>query len=175
MSAPSGAPGPGSLVIRRVRLDEPVAAALVDELQADLAVRYGGPDPVGTPAELFWPPRGVFLVAELDGVPVGCGGLKELDTGVGELKRMYVRPAARGRGISRALLRALEDEARAFGTPRLRLITGTAQPEAMALYASAGWTPGEAYGPAIEHGWVEARVFERDLSAAAGSPRDPAA
>lgn len=169
-------PPPVPLTIRRMRLDEPVAAALVADLQADLAVRYGGPDPVGTPADDFWPPRGVFLVAELDGVPVGCGGLKELDTGVGELKRMYVVPAARGRGVSRALLRALEDEARAAGATRLRLITGTAQPEAMALYASSGWTPGQPYGPAIEHGWVEARVFEFDLTAdAAIRPQDPAA
>lgn len=159
-----------TLEIRETRLDEPVAAALVDALQADLAVRYGEPDPVEVHPEEFWPPRGVFLVARLDGRAVGCAGLKELDTGTGELKRMYVDPAVRGRGVARALLARLEEAARAAGAARLRLITGEAQPEAVALYASAGWERGALYGPAITYGWTEAVVFERDLAVPAPAP-----
>lgn len=153
-----------TLELRPTRLDEPGAAALIDELQADLAVRYGEPDPVPTPVDEFWPPRGVFLVAWLGGRPVGCAGLKEVDTGLAELKRMYVAPSARGSGIARALLATLEDHARTAGASRIRLITGEAQPEAVALYASAGWERGALYGPAIEFGWHEAIAFERALA-----------
>ena len=164
-------PGPGAragaVELRPTRLDDPVAARLVDELQADLTVRYGAPDPVGTGPDEFWPPRGVFLVAWLAGRPVGCAGLKEMDTAVAELKRMYVAPSARGHGVARALLAGLEEHARLAGVPRLRLITGEAQPEAVALYASAGWGRGAPYGPAIEYGWKDAIVFERVLAAGA--------
>ena len=168
-----GAPARGRVELRPTRLDDPVAARLVDELQADLTVRYGAPDPVGTGPEEFWPPRGVFLVAWLDGQPVGCAGLKEVDTGIAELKRMYVAPSARGHGVARALLAGLEDHARRAGVSRLRLITGEAQPEAVALYASAGWERGAPYGPAIEYGWEEAIVFERVL-AVVPAPLEPA-
>lgn len=167
-AAPSTAAAPGrpGLELRPTRLDDPVAADLVEQLQADLTRRYGEPDPVGTPPEEFWPPRGVFLVARLDGRPVGCGGLKEVDTGLAELKRLYVVPAARGHGVARALVTALEEHARAAGAARIRLITGLAQPEAVALYASAGWERGEPYGPAVEYGWTSAVVFERALTGA---------
>ncbi len=157
------APGPPGVHIRAARLDDPVAQRLISELQADLTSRYGGPDPVLTPPEEYWPPRGVFLVAELAGEPVACAGLKDLDTDVAELKRMYVAPAARGRGIARALLAELELRAVEAGVPRLRLITGEPQPEAVQLYRSAGWIRAELYGPAVEYGWHEALAFERRL------------
>lgn len=149
--------------ITATRLDSPVAQGLITELLADLTERYGGPDPVRTDPDDFWPPRGMFVVAELEGTPVGCAGLRDLDTEVGELKRMYVRPAARGRGVARAVLGELERRALDAGVRRLRLLTGEAQPEAVQLYRSAGWTPGEMYGPAIEHGWTQALAFERHL------------
>lgn len=157
-----------TLELRPTRLDDPVAVALVDELQADLTVRYGGPDPVETGVEEFWPPRGVFLVAWLDSRPVGCAGLKEVDTGVAELKRLYVAPSARGHGVARALLAAVEEHARAAGAARIRLITGEAQPEAVSLYASTGWERGALYGPALEFGWHEAIAFERALRPGGG-------
>jgi GNAT superfamily N-acetyltransferase len=161
-----------TLELRPTRLDDPVAAALIDELQADLAVRYGEPDPVATRVEEFWPPRGIFLLAWLDGRPAGCAGLKEVDTAVAELKRMYVAASARGHGVARALLAALEEHARAAGARRIRLITGEAQPEAVALYTSAGWERGALYGPAIEFGWDEAIAFERALVADPGRTAD---
>jgi GNAT superfamily N-acetyltransferase len=88
----------------------------------------------------------VFVVARLDGEPVGCAGIRRLDDERCELKRMYVADEARGRGVARALLARLEDEARALGYRQLWLETGTAQPEAIGLYESAGYEPIANYG-----------------------------
>lgn len=155
------------LELSSVRLDDAIAASLVTRLQADLTVRYGEPDPVDTPVEDFLPPRGVFVVARLDGQPVGCAGLRDLHTRTAELKRMYVDPAARGRGVARALLADLEQRAVAVGVHSLRLIAGDAQPEALALYARSGWHRIPAFGSAVKYGWTDAVSFGRDLSASA--------
>jgi GNAT superfamily N-acetyltransferase len=85
-------------------------------------------------------------VAALDGADVACGGVRQLAPGIGEVKRMYVVPSARGRGLSRLLLRALVEHAVAVGLGELWLETGTAQPEAMALYESEGFEPIAPYG-----------------------------
>ena len=134
------------LDVRRVRYDDPVAAALVVDLQAEFVVRYGGPDRTPVDPDEFAPPHGVFLVAWLDGEPVGCGGWRRIDPTLGEIKRMYVVAARRGRGLSRLLLSALEDAARAEGLQRLRLETGDRQPEAVRLYESSGYTPIPGFG-----------------------------
>lgn len=134
--------------MRDVPFDDARAARLVGELDAELTARYNNADEV-FPAHLPQhdaPPLGSFLVAELDGQAVGCAGLRLLAPGVGEVKRMYVAPAARGQGLARALLRALVAHARAAGLTRLQLETGIQQPEAMALYAGEGWQPIEPYG-----------------------------
>jgi GNAT superfamily N-acetyltransferase len=90
----------------------------------------------------------VFLVAWANGEPVACGALRPLhdDPTVGEIKRMYTRPAGRRQGLSRRLLLRLEEVALELGYPRLQLETGLAQPEAMALYESEGWARIESYG-----------------------------
>lgn len=141
-----------SLHIERRSFDDPVAARLVDDLFTDLAARYGPEDDGGegwrsevTP-EKVTPPEGTFLVATWEGEPVGCGALKRLGDGVAEVKRMYTAPAGRQRGVARAVLGRLEIEARALGYATLRLETGEAQPEAVALYDSAGWTRIAPYG-----------------------------
>jgi GNAT superfamily N-acetyltransferase len=72
---------------------------------------------------------------------VACGAVKRLDQQTGEIKRMFVAPGARGQGVARALLGALEDTARELGYERVRLDTGAKQPHAQALYPSAGYTP----------------------------------
>jgi GNAT superfamily N-acetyltransferase len=69
--------------------------------------------------------RGAFLIAYLDDVAVGCGAVRRLDETTAELKRMYVDPQLRGRGIGRALVKLLEDEARELGVTRVVLETGT--------------------------------------------------
>lgn len=114
---------------------------LAGELDTDLAGRYGsGNQPVLVPPGSFSPAaRGGFWVARTAGAALGCVALASWTATVGELKRMYVRPAARGRGLARALLAHCEQEARALGYAELWLETGWAQPEAVALYESAGY------------------------------------
>jgi putative acetyltransferase len=87
-----------------------------------------------------------YLVVIVGGRVVACGGWQALEPGVAELKRMFVRPAYRGRGIARQLIVALEEEALAAGRPIVRLETGTYLPAAIALYRSAGYLPIPVYG-----------------------------
>lgn len=135
-----------TLVLTPTAYDDPVASALIDAVQQVYLVRYGGLD--ATPVEVaeFSPPRGLFLVGRLDGEPIACGGWRIVEPGLAELKRMYVAASHRGRGLSRILLRALEDSARTAGVTRLRLETGHRQPEAIALYESSGYTRIEKFG-----------------------------
>lgn len=137
----------------------PDARRLIAALDADLDERYADDDadPANEPDHAMLnlldasvaPPLGAFLVARLDGGAVGCGALRPSPTGeagVAEVKRMYVAPAARRRGISRAILAALEVEALALGYRAVVLETGTRQAEAMALYESAGYSAIPNYG-----------------------------
>ena len=142
MTQPAQPLPPSALEIRPTRFGSPVATALTAAALLDLAERYGGDGdstPV-TPLE-FAPPDGGFVVAFLDGVPAGCGGWRTLtgDDQAGEIKRMYVVPEFRGRGVARAVLRALEEAARKEGRKRMVLETGDRQPEAIALYEKAGY------------------------------------
>ena len=130
------------------RLDSAASAPLVAALWSDLLERYGqpDPDPDGLTAAGLAPSDGAFVVAWADTTPVGCGGVRRYEPGVGEVKRMYVTPTHRGRGIARGVLAALETAAVHLGYDRLILETGLRQPEAMALYESAGYTEFESYG-----------------------------
>lgn len=98
--------------------------------------------------ELVRRPRGTFIVARIDGEPVGCGALKPFPElpGTAEVKRMYTAPEARRRGVSRAVLECLEAVAVELGYQRMQLETGTEQPEALALYESHGWHRIAPYG-----------------------------
>jgi GNAT superfamily N-acetyltransferase len=119
---------------------------LLEEVQQDLAARYGGPDETPVAPDEFTPPHGAFLVVTVDGAPAGCAGLRRHDDDAAELKRMYVRPAFRRRGVARWLLGAVEDRARELGYRRLLLETGEAQPEAIALYEACGYEPVPGFG-----------------------------
>jgi GNAT superfamily N-acetyltransferase len=125
--------------------DHPDAVALIADVQQEYVVRYGEVDRTPVDPAEFAPPLGLFLVAYVDGVPAACGGWRAHDADV-ELKRMYVRDAFRGRGLARAVLAELERTAAAAGHIRLILETGSKQPEAIALYTSAGYTPVPRFG-----------------------------
>jgi GNAT superfamily N-acetyltransferase len=129
---------------REGRVDTGDGGTLEAAYRAEIAVVYDGLDvrspemPAAGAAELN-PPSGAFLVGYRDGTPICCGGIKDLGPGVCELKRMYVVPEARGQGIARQLLVALEDQALKMGYEYVRLDTGERQPHARKLYESAGY------------------------------------
>ncbi len=122
--------------------DQPPASDLVEAMIDELVPLYGRIDipgaPSATPAEMA-PPSGAFLVGWDAQTAVCCGGLKRLTDEVCEIKRMYVVPAARGRGVARLLLGALEDAARSHGYKAARLDTGPHQPHAQRMYERAGY------------------------------------
>jgi GNAT superfamily N-acetyltransferase len=123
--------------------DDPLVAEFLEAMVRSIEPLYGRIDVPGMPSgrpEDFAPPGGAFLVGfDADGRAVCGGGVKRLGDGICEIKRMYVVPEARGRGLARALLVALEDAGRALGYERARLDTGPRQPEALHLYRSAGY------------------------------------
>jgi GNAT superfamily N-acetyltransferase len=127
------------LRIEAVPFDHPDAAALRVAQRAELTERYGTPDSEPGPAPSAADTT-VFLIArDADGSPVGCGALRALGDGAGEVKRMYVVPARRRTGVAAAVLAALEAEAGCRGWTLLKLETGTEQPDAMAFYERHGY------------------------------------
>jgi GNAT superfamily N-acetyltransferase len=106
-----------------VKYEAPEAAELVEEVQQEYVLRYGGRDATPVDPAEFEPPNGLFLVGYLDGVGVACGGWRSHGDDA-EIKRMYVRPTARRSGVE----------------------TGSKQPEAVALYRSDGYTDIAPFG-----------------------------
>ena len=129
------------------RPDSHDSLTLLADLRRELAEKY--PDELRgvslNPDELMIP-GAVFVVARLNGKAVGCGAIRPIETGVAEVKRMFVVADARGHGIGRAVLSRLETLAREMGYAKLRLETGLKQPEAIALYKKAGYGPYPCYG-----------------------------
>lgn len=139
--------------VRPVPFDHDDVTLLVEEVQAEYVVRYGGPDRTPLDEAMFVAPRGAFFVGYLDGDPVAMGGWRWRDdvrpfgrAAVAEVKRMYVAPRARRRGLARLVLGHLEVTARAAGAEVLVLETGIEQPEALALYEACGYVPVEPFG-----------------------------
>ncbi len=154
--------------LRDVSFDHPDAQRLIAEVQQEYVVRYGGQDSTPTDAVEFAAPRGIFVVGYLDVRAVACGGWRAHDgdepdfrDGDAELKRMYVVPAARGLGLARRLLADLECRAAAAGKRRLVLETGTKQPEAIALYTSAGYGEIPKFG--VFRCEPDSRCFAKEL------------
>jgi GNAT superfamily N-acetyltransferase len=148
-------PEPGAVepVIVRVPWLHPDAQRLVAEVQQEYVARYGGPDETPLDPAYFEPPAGHFFVATVAGDPAATGALRFRDDvevwgtrAVAEVKRMYVVPWARGRGLARLMLARLEQTAREGGAEVVVLETGIRQPEALALYASAGYEPIPKFG-----------------------------
>jgi putative acetyltransferase len=133
------------LTIAAERPDGAEAAALIDALDAYLAALYPAESNHGPPVAALLRPAVRFLVARRGGRAVGCGAIL-LEADYAEIKRMYVAPAARGLGVGRRLLHALEQTAAAEGRSILRLETGGAQPEALRLYRSAGFVETPPFG-----------------------------
>ncbi len=126
------------------RVDDGDGAVLAQGMRDEIAQIYeglalDGPDmPKAGPQELG-APGGTFLVGYRDDAAICCGGVKRLPDGTCEIKKMYVVPEARGQGVARALLYALEDAARELGYTVARLDTGPKQPAAKHLYESEGY------------------------------------
>lgn len=141
------------LEITQVAFTHPDVQALVAEVQQEYVARYGSPDESPIDPTMFDSPGGAFFVGRLDGVPVAMGGwrfrpdVSRLDgVAVVEIKRMYVAPSGRRQGLARVVLAHLEQTARNSGADVIVLETGTAQPEAMAMYESSGYEPVEKFG-----------------------------
>jgi DNA-binding MarR family transcriptional regulator/GNAT superfamily N-acetyltransferase len=130
-------------------------AELVERFESGFDATRG---PSAEPQELV-PPSGLFLLARLDGQALGCAALKRIAAGVGEIKRMWVSPSARGLGIAQRLLDALEHHAGTMGMTTLRLDTNRTLTEARALYARNGYREIPAYNdnPYADH-WFEKRM-----------------
>jgi putative acetyltransferase len=128
--------------IRRSTLASPDAVRLIAALNAELEAAF--PEPGATHFSLSSTQveagDGAFVIAYLDNVAVGCGAVRRLDDGTAELKRMYVAPSLRGRGIGRALVEALEREARLLGVTKVVLETGTRLAAAITLYEAMGYS-----------------------------------
>ena len=129
----------------------------------ELAARFdGGFDAASDDsarADDLTPPTGLFVVARLDGEAVGCGGLKRTDRLVGEIKRVWTAPSARGIGVARRMLRRLETAARDMGVKTLRLDTNRALTEAHALYRKEGFREIARFNDnPYAHHWFEKRL-----------------
>jgi GNAT superfamily N-acetyltransferase len=128
--------------IKRVRGDHPSARAIVDAMEAWVTENFGPTTPDRTStvaADEMVPPDGVFVLVEVDGRVVAGGGVRRLGDDVGEIKRMFVLPEARGQGHARRLLQALEAAALDLGYERLRLDTAQSMTTAMSLYRRSGY------------------------------------
>ncbi|KAB8193483.1 GNAT family N-acetyltransferase [Nonomuraea phyllanthi] len=142
------------LIVERAPADAELAA-LLDAAFAELVARYG-PD-----GRSSVHPDARFLVAVIDEVAAGCAAVQPGEGGTSELKRMFVLPGHRGRGVARSLLKALEEFAAGLGYERMRLATGLRQPEAIALYESSGYQLTEPYGRYVGQPLV--RCYAKDL------------
>ncbi len=144
---------PGRLRLERLPYAHPVVQTLVEEVQREYVVRYGGPDQAPMEDTMFDPPAGAFFVAFLDDEPVAMGAWRVRDgvealggTRVAEVKRMYVRAGSRRTGVARVVLAHLEATAGEAGTDVMVLETGIRQPEALELYVSSGYVPVSPFG-----------------------------
>ncbi|MUL81944.1 MULTISPECIES: GNAT family N-acetyltransferase [unclassified Mycolicibacterium] len=153
-----------------VGLDDPLAAPLLAELAVEYSERYGGtPDLMmtwlrGQSDGEFGPPGGGLYIGLLDGVPVTGGAFTRFDAETAELKRIWTSSRHRKRGYATALLAHLEREIAQRGYRRVYLTTGHLQPEAEALYGSAGYTRLIAPMPAEGEGAVFPIAFEKELT-----------
>jgi putative acetyltransferase len=136
------------------------AEQLIKELSAELAVLYQVSDgTAGFKPEDVEVPRAAFVIARIDGYPVGCGALRPLDANAGEVKRMYTRREFRRKGVAQAVLAELERLAIAFGYHTIKLQTGPKQLDAAALYELVGYHS----IPRFSGNWERVLAYQKDL------------
>lgn len=136
---------PLSIVLELTERATDEARTLIAELEAELSGPYSDDQRHGLSVDRVFQPGILFFIARLNGEAVGCGGIA-FDDDFAELKRMYVRPSARGRGVVQALIARLEDEARKRGYRRITLETGDVQLAAIRTYERAGYRRCQAFG-----------------------------
>lgn len=157
------APDTSRIAIRAVDPESPEARHCLERYYAELDRRFeGGFDhatSIPAPPSDLMPPKGVFLVCFDGARPVGSGALILVRPGIGSIKRMWVDESARGLGLGRKILAALEEHAIRLGADTVRLETNRALTEAIRLYRSAGYLEVEAFNddPYASH-WFEKRL-----------------
>jgi putative acetyltransferase len=135
-----------NIAIELAAAPTPEIVELLAELDAALSGPYTADQRHALSVDRLFQPDVRFFLARVDGAAVACGGVGFYD-GYAELKRMYSKPSVRGRGVAKALLRRLEAEARAAGSPLLRIETGVYQQEALRFYEGAGFRRCGPFGP----------------------------
>lgn len=133
------------VLVERMTSPTEIVRELVGELETVLSAEYPPEQRHGLAIEAIFQPHIHFFTATLDGAPVGCGGVALLD-GFAEVKRMYVRPGARGRGVAQAIIARLAAVAGEHGYSVLRLETGTVQHAALRFYRREGFARCGAFG-----------------------------
>jgi GNAT superfamily N-acetyltransferase len=137
------------------------AQSLMAGLDEDIMRRYPGEPTNGIDVSEFEAAGGVFVVCYVNDMPVACGAFRPFE-GSAEIKRMYVVPQLRGRGLARATLDFLEAEAARRGFSRAILETGRIMTEALGLYRSRGWKEIPVFGPYV--GDPKSICFEKYLA-----------
>ena len=154
------------MIVRETDWDDPSAVSLRAAQRAEIEERYGTPDSEPGPAPTADDITVFFVAFADDGTALGCGGLRQLDDTEAEIKRMFVLPAHRGRGVSTAILSALENYGRQRAWHRLVLETGDRQPDAVRFYQREGYTHIPNFGHYA--GSLNSLCFEKPLT-----PQDP--
>lgn len=149
-----------TVTITEERPDSPDAVALITELSDYLEPLYPKWNQFGLSPDRLIKEGVLFFITRVDGVPAGCGGVKFFKD-FGELKRMYVRPQFRGRGLGKLMLKHLEMFAGQRGTTVLRLETGIYQPEAIGLYVHMGYLPIPPFEPYDGNTATLSRFYEK--------------
>lgn len=158
-----------AIAVEPVRTVTDEVRELIGELDRTLSLEYAPEQRHGLSLDALFEPHVRFFIARVDDVAMGCGGVALFET-FGEVKRMFVRDSARGRGIGQALLARLELETKKNGLDVLRLETGDRQLAAIRLYERAGFQRCEAFGEyaSMTKQAIETSVFyEKRLTAAA--------
>jgi putative acetyltransferase len=153
-----------AVVITEERPDTPDAQALIEELEAHLELLYPRASRHGFSVEKLLRERVTFFVTRDGKLAAGCGGILIVGNEYAEIKRMYVRPSFRGRGLGQLMLDHLVAHALAHGLSVIRLETGIHQQEAIALYERAGFRRIAPFGPYSDD--PLSRCYERVVAAA---------